>query len=352
MIVRVGSWQFWHILLVLCFLLAEKPGAVSLLSFPKRFLDHSWRWFQLPSISSYENLIPIQTNPRRKQNQFSILRSFITAKIIPISNETTSDNENNISSKSWNFSDGNSGSRSVNIYSSLIDQLKQIFSSYIAVDDKSQHWKLIGHDRDIYFWKLIKPVSPSTEANKWPCFKSFTTVNVSMEEFKNILFDSSKATVLNKYCLERIDVEIIEENTKVVWLKSKSSFKMKPFDFSTLLHAYESTVIQSDGYPSVYFPDAEGTTTTSLPSSRRPAIIILSRCIKHPQIPVVSDYARSETIFGVNILTPNRTNPSHTDFLSISHVKYAGIIPSVASMTGYQGTVDYLKHVKDVCKNK
>jgi hypothetical protein len=241
-------------------------------------------------------------------------------------------------------------------YASFIQRLKTTCQHYLSVDSLKEYWKSGGHKNNIYFWKLQKSIETDPELSRWPCFKSFASVDMPMEEFKNLLLDSSQVTLLNKYSAGRDDVEIVDGNTKIVWSKSKSSFNMKPFDFVTLMHVYHSPVLMSQSVPPSYRFVSPSAVPAAVPKDFRyinDAIFIVSSSLNHPGVPNPHPgYVRSESIFGLNILTPNLLNQSKTDFMSITQVKYSGVHPSMVSLMGFQGTFDYLKHIQEVIAEK
>lgn len=202
-------------------------------------------------------------------------------------------------------------------YDVLIEEALALARSYQDIEN----WDYLGHDQDIIVWRNDKVQCLSNkEHSRWPCFKSFTTINVPIESLTELLLDSNKVHLFNQYSAGRSDVEIISPLSKIVWNRTKVPLAMKPYDFCSLIHV---------------FKDKNNERT-----------LIISKGTNHIKAPLTKDFSRSEIIFSMNILTPSKSDKSKTDFTTINHVRYAGTMPYLASKTGFQGTVNYLKQLK------
>lgn len=176
----------------------------------------------------------------------------------------------------------------------------------------------------IKVWKAKKCLSSAPGADDWPVIKSTCIVDAPPSSIADMLMDSSKVHLTNKYSAGRDDAEKINGMSKICWNKIKLPFSLKPFDFCTLMHVYKS-------------PGGQ--------------VMIISKGIEHPKVPKQKDYARSDIIFGVNVLTPLKSDPKRTELTSISHVRYAGIHPYLASANCLSGTTNYLRQLKEVVLN-
>lgn len=76
--------------------------------------------------------------------------------------------------------------------------------------------------------------------------------------------------------------------------------------------------------------------------------IIISKAVEHDSVPPHKDYSRSEIYMGINIFMPSKRNPMHTEFTSIAHTRYSGILPYLVSKTSLSASVSYLKNLKAV----
>ncbi len=206
-------------------------------------------------------------------------------------------------------------------YRTAIDDLLQLAKEYNKLN-VCQHWDFLGEDDNIKVWKLRTPLRNNRDHQQWPCILSTTTINLPLHELADVIMDSSKVTLFNKYSGGRDDVVVIGPNSKIVWSRTKIPFAIKPYDFSTLMHAEKS----------------ESLTT------------IVSGSVECPEIPPHPDYSRSQVIFGMNILAPVQADPSKTHFTTISHVKYSGIHPFLAWRSALQGSITYFKSLKAAIK--
>lgn len=126
-----------------------------------------------------------------------------------------------------------------------------------------------------------------------------------------------------RYSTGRVDVEVIDKNTKVVWNKTKIPYTLKPYDFCSLMHCCNMST-----------------------SSTKDACMIVSRSCCHPNAPIASEYSRSEVLVGVNVLTPCDNDPSHTELMTISRVKYGGVPSFLVWQNAFKGTITYLNGLK------
>jgi len=213
-----------------------------------------------------------------------------------------------------------------NIKPTLFD-LNDVVNIAYSYQSPNTIWDVLGEDKGIKVWKARIPISKglSKGAERWPCVKSSTIINASPEAIMKLLMDSSKVHMTNKYSAGRTDMLKIDDATKMVWARTKIPYSIKPYDFCTLMQVFK---LNNGG------------------------IMIISKGIEHELVPKHSDYCRSEIYFGVNFLYPLPDDPNRTDFTSISHVRYAGLHPYIASKTVYSATINYLRQLKDVFTNQ
>lgn len=125
-----------------------------------------------------------------------------------------------------------------------------------------------------------------------------------------------------RYSCGRTDIEILNSRCKVVWNRSRIPYTIKPFDFCTLIQYYRDP--------------------------KTGMVLVISRAVDHPDLPIRSEYARSHIIFGLNALIPCTDNPDHTDYISINHMKYGGVYSAIVSSGAYQATVNYVTQLKTI----
>ena len=76
-------------------------------------------------------------------------------------------------------------------------------------------------------------------AAKWPCVKTTTVLDAPPKTIKNLLMDSSKATLVNKFSSGRMDVLKLGDHSKVVWNRTRMPYSYKPYDFCNLMHWFK-----------------------------------------------------------------------------------------------------------------
>lgn len=80
-------------------------------------------------------------------------------------------------------------------------------------------------------------------------------------------------------------------------------------------------------------------------------VMIISKAVEHPDVPLYAHYTRAHLIFGLNVLIPSKT-PNQTHFISICQAKYAGIHPLLIGAGGVHGTINFIRQVKETCDNR
>lgn len=206
-----------------------------------------------------------------------------------------------------------------NAWTSTNDDL-QMALSYMSKD--SGYWQFECENHGIEVWKTDNPLCPNADDKKWVCIKANAVINVPHNVLKEILLDSSKVQVFNKFSLGRDDKIILNKQSKIVWNRTKIPFKSKPFDFCTLIQEYH---------------DPE----TGM-------IVITSKAVEHPEIPQYPGYVRSYVIFGLNALIPSPENPNMTQYISVLQVKHTGVHHKLAACQATQGTINYIKQLREI----
>jgi len=208
-----------------------------------------------------------------------------------------------------------------------IDRLLKKAQRYLSSGEDGCQWKFVGASNSIQVFKADKALSSVKNELRWPCFKTVSVVNCSIDRLYDCLTDSDKIMQYSEWTAGRDVVEKdTSTNTAITWTRSKSVFNMKPHDFCTLSHACrvnDSTVM-----------------------------VVMKGVKDHPAAPPRQDYSRSEIIFSLNVLTDvTATLPlsvdmsstqSQTKLITISHVAYTGVFPFLVSSRAYQGIIDFM----------
>ena len=202
-------------------------------------------------------------------------------------------------------------------------------NKYLSTDAQ---WDFQGVENEVSVWKL-NPTSISLrkEDRQWPCVKSSTIIKIDAKSLVEYLMDSSKVTEYNKYCAGRADVEKISKRSKIVWNRTCIPLAIKSYDFCTLMHYYTTQPLND--------------------------IVLVSKGVQHPLVPVSRDYSRSESIMGLNILrsipaNKKRGKGTFTEITCISHVKYGGTLPYIIHKSLFRGATKYLHNLKEKIHSK
>ena len=121
-------------------------------------------------------------------------------------------------------------------------------------------------------------------------------------------------------------METLSTRTKYVWNRTKIPFSVKPFDYCTLMHCYERIPIPKKRHKNHFFCFAdnnhhhqeqsksrnahESTNRSSMTPSlhnvneAKKELVLLSRHVEHPLVPLHKDFNRCENIIGLQILHP------------------------------------------------
>ena len=162
---------------------------------------------------------------------------------------------------------------------------------------------------------------------RWPCVKATTILHCDAKKAMDLLLDSSQTQQYNHYSIGRTDVETLSPRTKYVWNRAQIPFSIKPFDYCTLMHYYERVpTLPKKEHKNHLFcfadnhhhrqqrsksPNTHGTTTGSstVPSvhkenEAKKDLVLLSRHVEHPLVPLHKDFSRCENIIGLQVLHP------------------------------------------------
>lgn len=115
------------------------------------------------------------------------------------------------------------------------------------------------------------------------------------------------------------DVETLSTRTKYVWNRTTIPFAVKPFDYCTLMHYYERIIpIPKKQHKNHFFCFKDNKARNAHESTNRRSmtpsfhndneakkeLVLLSRHVEHPLVPLHKDFNRCENIIGLQILHP------------------------------------------------
>eukprot|EP01036_Dinobryon_divergens_P022672 gene22672-30953_t len=174
----------------------------------------------------------------------------------------------------------------------------------------------------------------------WPCVISRFEVPVCSRTLLDVLFNSSLVQSFNKFSDGREDLYHEGPYCKVFLSKSKSVTAMRPFDFCTLMSAFQ--VNGTDAILLLYRMVPSGK-TSSVQGSQFPAA-------RPP-------YRRAETLLGISLFVPSCPSSSssskcqsRTKVWNLSHTRYpAGSLPpALADYHAFKGSLDYAKQLQGI----
>jgi hypothetical protein len=82
-------------------------------------------------------------------------------------------------------------------------------NSFLKLDD----WELLGQEDGIIVWRL-KSILTGV-GSEWPCIKSITTVDMTPEALRDLLMDSNRVHLLNKYVVYLIHFDLNSLNVSI-----------------------------------------------------------------------------------------------------------------------------------------
>ena len=189
-------------------------------------------------------------------------------------------------------------------------------------------WDLMGTEDGVTVWKLKRSTLQMSKADyDWPCVKSSVKIDITPAHLLNYLLDSDKVKEYNKYVAARSDIETISCHTKIVWNRMNIPVGIKSYDFCTLMHNY---IKQDTG-----------------------DIMVITKSIEHPSVPIHKNFGRSEKIIGLNIIKSMKSAGSKdiTEITCISHQRYANTPPFMIEKRMMRGKMNYLKNLRNILED-
>lgn len=122
--------------------------------------------------------------------------------------------------------------------SAYISTSLSLASQYASLSNAND-WDFVGEDANVKVWKCKTPLSDCTESTRWPCVKAQSVIDAPPEAIMRLLMDSSRIHLINKYSIGRVDVEQIDQRTKVVWNRSKIPLFSISYDICLLMHCHK-----------------------------------------------------------------------------------------------------------------
>lgn len=178
---------------------------------------------------------------------------------------------------------------------------------------------------------------PKYHGSDNPLFMARGVVKGSPHQFASMLWDSSRTTEYNNYCLGRKDVIVMNDEftngglhgAKVIKSETKVPFTNMSVFLTVLMHAKALGVTPDEGF--VIF-------SRSLDTGRAGCHVRMSNNVDRGD--------KNEIIVGVNIMKPVPDHPELTDLISVSQVNASMVPPFLAFRIGMMGVEDFFKNVR------
>lgn len=209
------------------------------------------------------------------------------------------------------------------------------------VDPNDVGWTKIRSEDGINVYRKFMGMGPGFQ---YACVRCGAVINASLSNVYNLFDDDSRIREYNSFYERGKDIEVFNDNTRIVWSASPPVFPFKARDFCTVIHTRKL----KDG-----------------------TIVILNRATTHSDAPPTSKYVRASVIFGANILQPVENSSNKCKLTMITQVDPGGFTPPmiinhvsflfkhhILSLTlimkqiSTLGPVGFLKNVEAAAKKK
>ena len=189
-----------------------------------------------------------------------------------------------------------------------------------------EKWDYLGEQDNIKVWRCKSPLQyPNTKGSEyWPCVKASAIIDAPPQALSKLLWDSSRVSLVNRYSSGRTDIDNLNQNTKVVWNRSRIPYMTRPFDFCSLMHRY---IDPSDN-----------------------SCVMVTRATQHDKVPRHQDHVRSDAFLGVSIVKPCPNEPHKSEITSINHIRYGGIPPFLVNKYSFGPSINYHKQLNHIAK--
>ncbi|CBJ33383.1 conserved unknown protein [Ectocarpus siliculosus] len=191
----------------------------------------------------------------------------------------------------------------------------------ILEDTEEGGWERVVSTRNGALSVERKFIGKNSGGSKFACIRAWCSMDVPAEAIAEMMESSERVKEYNKWFLEGRDLELLDENTKVVWASSPSPLPfVKPRDFVTVVHVRRL----EDG-----------------------SIIVVNRGYKHPEAPPSTEYVRGEVILAANVIRPDPKDRNRTQFTLLTQVDPGGIAPAwIVNKISAHDPVDFLERVE------
>lgn len=166
------------------------------------------------------------------------------------------------------------------------------------IDPNDNDWTLIKTEDGISVYRKFLGIG--SIGSRYACVKCTGTVKAPPLKVFELFEDNTRVKEYNTLFEDGKDLEMVAENTKIVWASSTPVFPFKARDFCTVVHTRKL----KDG-----------------------TLVVLNRAIKHKEAPPSQKYVRGSIILGANIIQPVQGHPHMAKLTMITQVDPGGFAP-------------------------
>ncbi len=193
---------------------------------------------------------------------------------------------------------------------------------YMSVDEADSTWAPMANKDGVQVWKKVLP--SDCYGSEFPCVKATGIVRAPPENVMALLFDSNRIQEYNVYSIGRVDIEKLDERTKVVWNRTKPPLSQKMHDFCSIMQMSWNE------------KDRKG--------------ILLTTSTSHPLAPKSKDSIRSEISVGLTEIKPRDSSGGesrccYSQVTTLNHIISKGIPNWVVNKVASQNAMEFLKNV-------
>jgi hypothetical protein len=176
-------------------------------------------------------------------------------------------------------------------------------------------WKLYKDDPNgISVW-TGRAQKEGCYGSQLPLIKSRSVIPLSCKEMVDLMMDSSKVPMYNKWSLGRKDCWVLDDHTKIVQNLVKPPIGSKHLVSTTLLHACP---LDNDAW------------------------VIVSRAVRG--FPEPADASKTEILLGVNLVEPLGDNACR--LTSVNHVYTSGVPTMLAESLGVKSAIKFVNDIR------
>eukprot|EP01039_Chlorochromonas_danica_P000263 gene263-282_t len=214
------------------------------------------------------------------------------------------------------------GKRRASLHYAIMNDitLKKVLT---MMDANDAGWKLIKSEDG---YEVYRKFMGAGLGSQFACVKAYGVIRAPPKKVLELFEDNTRVREYNTLFEKGRDIEVVGENTKVVWAASSPIFPFKPRDFCTVVHIRQL----KDG-----------------------TFVVLNRATKHPDVPVLPNYVRGSIVLGANIIQPIPGKSNMCRLTMITQVDPGGFAPPmIINHLCSLGPIGFLRNIQSAVLSK